>query len=117
MDTKQLLEKIKQHPDEIEFDQIIAHINNHYVYTPGQFTNGLDNHKLINAASENEGSCKIFAFCKHHNLNKQQTLACFGRFYREDVLMHPEADIHANIRTFMIYVLDGIEIGHADILS
>ena len=53
-------------------------------------------------ASENNGSCKIFAFAKLNGLSKQNTLDCFGKFYREDVLNNPNADDHMNIRTFML---------------
>jgi hypothetical protein len=41
-------------------------------------------------------------------LNEKQTLACFGKYYREDVLRHPENDDHANIRNFMLYGWEGI---------
>jgi len=110
MNINELLAKIKQHPDQVEFDQVIECIENHYVYTPGQFTNGQGENKIINAAGDNEGSCKIFAFSKKNGLDKRQTLACFGRFYREDVLSHPNDSDHANIRTFMLYGVEGIEL-------
>ena len=45
---------------------------------------------------------QIFAFAKSNGLSKQNTLDCFGKFYRDDVLQNPKADDHMNIRTFML---------------
>ncbi|WP_083761723.1 HopJ type III effector protein [Psychromonas ingrahamii] len=36
-------------------------------------------------------------------------LACFGHYYREDVLKHPQAKDHQNIRQFMISGWQGID--------
>ena len=47
-------------------------------------------------------SIKIFAFAKLNQLSKQNTLDCFGAFYREEVLKNPEGQDHMNIRTFML---------------
>ncbi len=91
------LQKLQQIPDSIEFADTIAAIESAYVYTPAAFRNG----ELHNAAGQNAGSCKIFAFAKLQGLSPAQTLACFGRYYREDVLQHPDASDHQNIRTFM----------------
>ncbi|MCV5745695.1 HopJ type III effector protein [Escherichia coli] len=44
-----------------------------------------------------------------NNLDKEATLACFGRFYREDVLQHPENSDHQNIRNFMVTGWEGIK--------
>jgi hypothetical protein len=55
-----------------------------------------------------QGSCKIFAFAKLHELDDIQTLNCFGDYYRIDVLQNPENGDHANIRTFMTYGLKHI---------
>ncbi len=38
-----------------------------------------------------------------NKLNIEQTLNCFGKYYRNDVLQHPEGSDHQNIRTFMKY--------------
>lgn len=91
------LQKLQQHPDRIEFTETIAAIEAAYVYTPTAFRNG----EVYSAAGQNAGSCKIFAFARLQGLSEAQTLACFGRYYREDVLQHPEASDHANIRSFM----------------
>ena len=46
---------------------------------------------------------------KLHNLSKAQTLACFGDYYRVDVLQHPQKNDHANIRQFMLSGPGGIQ--------
>lgn len=102
-----LLERLRQAPDSVTFDEVIAVINSHYRYTPTLFTNGIGEHKLVNEAGKNEGSCKIFAFGRLHGLPEAETLACFGQFYR-DVLATPHGTDHLNIRTFMQYGWAGI---------
>lgn len=100
--TNEFLRRIKQNPENIEFSETIEVIDTHYIYTPTRFSNGNNSDdRLINEAGSNEGSCKIFAFAKLNNLSVAQTLQCFGVYYREDVLKHPEEDNHANIRRFI----------------
>ncbi|WP_297478132.1 HopJ type III effector protein [uncultured Photobacterium sp.] len=106
MDT--LIEKIKNTPNNINFQEIIATINDNYHYQPTQFINGTTNNAMINLVGTNEGSCKIFAFAHLHCLSKSETLACFGKFYRDDVLKYPQNNDHQNIRQFMVSGLDGI---------
>ena len=76
----------------------MAVIENNYHFTPTVFTNG----ETHNEANQNNGSCKIFAFGLLNNLSEQQTLACFGAYYRDDVLGNPDGDDHQNIRQFMV---------------
>lgn len=109
MTVNELIEKIKNQPGDIDFSEVIETIHSAYSYTPAQFTNGTDNNAVINQPGTNEGSCKIFAFAMLNNLDEQQTLACFGQYYREDVLNHPGSDNHANIRNFMLHGWAGIE--------
>jgi len=90
--------------DSIDFEDTLAVINEHFEYTPCAFHNG----SLFNAAGQNEGSCKIFGFGKLMKLDEAQTLACFGRFYR-DVLNTPEGTDHGNIRNFMRTGWDGVQ--------
>jgi len=90
-------------PDKTEFNDVINIIDKHYNYIPMQFSNGAGNEKIINAAGENEGSCKIFSLARIHQLDDAQTLQCFGHYYRDDVLKHPENSDHSNIRTFIKY--------------
>jgi len=95
----------------ISFEETMEVIDKHYDYTPCEFENGEGKHRLINRAGENQGSCKIFAFAKLHNLNEEMTLALFGDFYRKDVLEQPNGTSHANIRTFLKYGWKGIRFG------
>lgn len=97
MNLNQLLERINISPDTIDFSDCIQLIDLHYHFTPTAFSNGSHH----NAADQNNGSCKIFAFGKLHQLTKDQVLACFGSYYREDVLQNPDARDHQNIRQFM----------------
>ncbi len=92
-------------PDSISFSQSIELIESLYNFTETAFRNG-DKH---NAAGENNGSCKIFAFALLHRLSEPQTLQMFGDYYRKDVLSSPAGSDHANIRQFMQYGWDGIE--------
>jgi hypothetical protein len=84
---------------ETDFEDTIAVVNAIYSYTPTRFVNGLTT-PVINEAGQNEGSCRIFAFAQLNALTEADTLACFGRFYR-DVLNEPTGTSHGNIRAFM----------------
>lgn len=103
-----LLSQIKSTPETVEFQDVINTIGEHYNYTPAQFSNGPVNDCVISNAGENEGSCKIFAFAQLNSLNENQTLNCFGQYYRDDVLNHLNSTDHANIRTFMKYGWENI---------
>jgi hypothetical protein len=105
MTITDLLEKIRANPETIEFNEVIATIDEHYDFTPTSFNNG-DTH---NEAGKNSGSCKLFSFAKMNYLDKTETLACFGAFYRKDVLENPEGSDHQNIRNFIIYGWDGVK--------
>ena len=109
MTFDKLIEKINTRPDYINFTEIIETIEISYSYTPTRFSNGTGSNTTINEAGTNEGSCKIFAFGKLNKLDEKQTLACFGKYYREDVLGHPDNDDHANIRNFMLHGWEGIK--------
>lgn len=104
MTLSTLLTQLSEEPQRVSFDEVINTIAENYRYTPTTFSNG----SIVNEAGTNEGSCKIFAFAKLHKLSQEQTLACFGKYYRDDVLKHPEANDHGNIRNFMISGWDGI---------
>ena len=88
----------------VSFADTIVVITENYTYTPTAFKNG----NVENAAGQNEGSCKIFAFAKLHDLTPEQTLSLFGDYYRVDVLQHAQAIDHQNIRQFMQHGWDGI---------
>jgi len=97
MQLQDFLTQLNTAPESIEFDDTMAVIEANYTFSPTAFTNG----DTDNEAGQNNGSCKILAFGQLHNLSVEQTLACFGKFYREDVLNHPQAEDHQNIRNFM----------------
>ena len=109
MALSSFLQQLNTSVDSIEFNDVMKIINEYYIYTPVTFSNG----ELINNAGTNEGSCKIFAFALLHNLTEQKTLACFGKFYREDVLLNPNRDDHGNIRTFIKLGWNGISFPSA----
>lgn len=110
MNIDAFIEKINSTPDCIQFVEAIAVIEEHYEFTPTAFQNGL----LKNDAGQNSGSCKLFSFAQLHKLTEAQTLVCFGDYYRVDVLQHPDAQDHQNIRNFMQFGWSGITFeGHA----
>lgn len=98
------ISKLKNTPQEITFPETIAVIEGHYTFTPTSFQNG----NQRNAAGENSGSCKLFAFAKAQQLTQQETLACFGAYYFDDVLKNPEGTDHQNIRNFILHGWEGI---------
>lgn len=104
MQLEDLLQKLQNSPATVAFTDVIAVIDAYYSFTETAFTNG----NIHNEAGQNNGSCKIFAFAKLQCLSKEQTLACFGDYYRVDVLQHPEANDHQNIRNFMETAWAGI---------
>ncbi len=105
MELQHFLDTLALTPEQIEFETTIAVIEANYDFTPTAFSNGTAH----NGVGENNGSCKIFAFGLLNNLSKEATLACFGRFYREDVLQHPENNDHQNIRNFIVNGWDGVK--------
>ena len=107
MTLASFLEKIHNNIP-VSFDETIAVITENYHYQATEFSNGLNEDILVNKAGTNEGSCKIFAFAKIHQLNQQQTLNLFGDYYRLDVLNDPQGTGHQNIRNFMKYGWAGI---------
>ena len=56
------LEKLKRTPNTITFSETISVIEENYDFIPTAFENGTQH----NAAGENSGSCKLFAFAKKY---------------------------------------------------
>ena len=104
----QLREQLQSAPETVQFDQVQQTIAAHYHYTPSAFDNGAGDDNVHNGAGSNEGSCRLFAFARAQGFDARQTLHCFGHFYRDHVLGHPDGSDHANIRTFMRHGWDGI---------
>ncbi|UIR57577.1 HopJ type III effector protein [Sphingobacterium sp. SRCM116780] len=92
--TQKLLTKLKK--QEINFSDVLNHIESQYDHTPTAFKNG----DQSNLATENQGSAKVLAFAKLNNLDQDQTLSLFAEHY-ESVLNDPEGNNHQNIRQFM----------------
>ena len=88
MSIHSFLQKVKQTPKEISFTETIAVIEENYDFTPTQFKIG----PTLNEANQNNGSCKVFSFAQLNVFSKEETLALFGAFYREDVLGNPEGE-------------------------
>ncbi|WP_173912287.1 HopJ type III effector protein [Acinetobacter sp. Marseille-Q1618] len=100
--TQQLLAQLQT--GEAKFADVIAFIEARYQHTPTAFQNG----QQYNAATENQGSAKVFSFAKLNDLDQQQTLSLFAEHYAS-VLATPEATDHQNIRQFMQHGWDGIK--------
>ncbi|MDV8154165.1 HopJ type III effector protein [Acinetobacter bereziniae] len=89
---------------EAKFVDVIQHIEARYTHTPTAFQNGQQH----NAATENQGSAKVFSFAQLNQLDQQQTLNLFAEHYAS-VLATPDGSDHQNIRQFMQNGWDGIQ--------
>lgn len=105
MELNNFLQQLNDGPEDVAFSDTIAMIDALYDFTPTAFSNN----GLVSEAGQNSGSCKIFSFAQLQGLSQQQTLNCFGAYYREDVLLHPDGTDHQNIRNFMVTGWSGIE--------
>ena len=99
MTFQTLLDRLKT--GDADFEDVIAYVKDHFDYTPTRFSNGLGADPVVSEAGQNEGSCRLFALARLKGLDEADTVQLFGRFYREDVLKHPAATDHANIRRFL----------------
>ena len=109
MTLSRFLQQLQHQPQSVDFVTTMSVIDATYTFKSTSFHNG----DLHNNAGTNEGSCKIFAFAQLHSLSEAQTLACFGHYYRDDVLLHPQATDHGNIRNFMKTGWSGIRFEHS----
>lgn len=96
-----ILDQLKQ--GQAKFADVIAFIESRYQHTPTGFRNGAQ----VNAATENQGSAKVFAFAQLNQLNKEETLSLFAEHYQA-VLATPDSTDHQNIRQFMLNGWSGI---------
>ena len=99
--TQNLLAQLKD--GTAKFADVLAFIEAHYQHTPTAFKNG----EQSNAATENQGSAKVFSFAKLQGLNQADTLSLFAEHYAA-VLTTPDATDHQNIRQFMQHGWDGV---------
>lgn len=89
---------------QMDFDDLMALIDEHFDYTPASFVNG----DLQNADNENQGSAKLFCFGAIHQLTQLEVLHCFGQYYQA-VLADSKGNSHANIRNFITYGWAGLK--------
>lgn len=97
MGIKSFIEKLRNNPKNIQFSETMAVIESNYDFTPTAFKNG----ELENTEDQNSGSCKLFAFAIKQGFTKEETLACFGEHFFDNVLKDPNGTGHQNIRNFM----------------
>lgn len=95
--------RARLHGDLFTFAETLAFIAEHYAYRRSAFTNGA----VVNAAGQNEGSCKTLGLALLEGLSQEETLRCFGEHYRS-VLASPHGDDHGNIRALMATGLAGV---------
>lgn len=105
MEIKEFIDRLRANPGSVEFGDAMSLIDEHFHFTPMPFKNG----EIYNEVGQNNGSCKLLAFCQLHNLTKEETLDCFGSYYREEVLLNPTDNNHLNIRSFMMHGWEGVE--------
>ena len=104
-DVATLLMRLVKKPNELMFVDVIATIDRAYRFAPTAFSNGTAD----NTAEQNQGSAKVLAFARLHNLGESQTLACWAEHYRS-VLDHPEGTDHQNIRQFIQTGWAGVQL-------
>lgn len=92
-----LMAALGRKPETIEFEDSMGAIAELYEVSEVPFSVG----DVVSAAGENMGSAKLFSFGKMAKLDEKKTLHLFGKYYRDDVLQHPDATDHPNIRAFM----------------
>ncbi len=105
MTLNDFLDQLQRNPETLDFSDTMAVIDELYDYQSTAFENG----QCYNASGQNAGSCKLFAFAQLQGLDVQQTLFCFGHYYRDDVLGNPDGDDHQNIRNFIQHGWKGID--------
>ncbi len=96
MTLKELLEKVYLYPETLQFAEVLAVIDAEFEFTPAAFSNGA----VLNAATENQGSCKVLSFALKSGLSEAHTLTLFAEHYRS-VVASPTGSDHQNIRQFM----------------
>jgi hypothetical protein len=100
--AQDLLSRLSQ--GEAQFSDVLAYIEARYTHTATAFQNGAQ----ANAADQNQGSAKVFAFAQLQGLDQAQTLSLFAEHYAA-VVATPEGTDHQNIRQFMQHGWDGIQ--------
>lgn len=99
--VQELLKQLQN--GEAKFADVLAYIESRFEHQPTAFKNG----QQQNAASENQGSAKVFSLAQIEGLNQTETLSLFAEHYAA-VLNTPEGTDHQNIRQFMQHGWDGV---------
>ncbi len=95
--------RARLHSEHFQFSETLAFIAEYYDYQPSAFSNG----QVVNAAGQNEGSCKALGLALLEGLSLEEALLCFGEHYRS-VLATPDGSDHGNIRALMNTGLAGV---------
>ena len=104
MSIDDFLHTLRSAPASLQFDQTLSVIDANYQFTPTRFRNG----DAVNEADQNQGSCKLLSFAQLQGLSADEALACFGQYYRDDVLGNPDGSDHQNIRNCIRYGWEGV---------
>ena len=113
MQIEQFIGTLKSTPEAIAFSDTMAVIEAHYHFQACAFRNG----SADNSADQNQGSCKLLAFAQLQGFTEAETLACFGDYYRVDVLQHQQAEDHQNIRQFMQHGWQGVSFSASQLTA
>lgn len=87
----------------LQFKEVMEWIETHYQHQPTAFKNGA----VLNEATQNQGSAKVFSVARIHQLDEQNTLHLFAEHYQA-VLNTPDGTDHQNIRQFMLHGWPGV---------
>lgn len=101
MTLNDLLQKLKA--KQLVFQDVLAHIEERYNYSPSAFKNGAQQ----NAETENQGSARVLFFAHINSLSVVDTLLLFAEHY-DAVVATPEGTDHQNIRQFLANGWDGV---------
>lgn len=104
MTLEEFKKKLATSPSNISFSETMIAIDSKYTFAPTAYTNG----GVSNEVGQNSGSCKLFAFAIKEGFTKEETLACFGAYYFDEVLLDPQGNGHQNIRNFMKTGFEGL---------
>ncbi|MDO6471727.1 HopJ type III effector protein [Maribacter sp. 1_MG-2023] len=104
MTLEEFKKKLATSPKEISFSDTMVAIDSKYAFTPTAYTNG----EVRNEVGQNSGSCKLFSFAIKEGLSKKETLACFGQYYFDEVLLDLKGTSHQNIRNFIETGFEGL---------
>lgn len=106
MDLSTFLDKLRTNPGSVKIDEALSTIEQAYEVTPTGFTLGGVRFEM----PQSKRSCQIYAFGQLNQLTKEQTLACFGDYYHQDVQMNPAGNDHLVIRLFVAHGWEGLKL-------